>query len=173
MTNRSGLGILPQTGAGYTARSIYMQRSALHVKARKEMTARRTSMTAANRALAVVPPLSVDWRLIQIRDQLRTVGLLRQIGNRRNVCFLMQLSKSCLTASHLWTPLRMQAVFWEIWHVVGCCHLSGLLVQLFCCGPVNTSIMAHQCRRGASTQSPNVSHLEKKRGGKATPLDAH
>lgn len=28
--------------------------------------------------------------------------------------------------SHLWTLRQMQAVFEEDWHVVGCCHLSGL-----------------------------------------------
>jgi hypothetical protein len=28
--------------------------------------------------------------------------------------------------THLWTPRQMQAVFEEEWHVVGCCHLSGL-----------------------------------------------
>ena len=28
--------------------------------------------------------------------------------------------------THLWTPLRLQAVFVRFWHLVGCCHLSGL-----------------------------------------------
>jgi hypothetical protein len=31
--------------------------------------------------------------------------------------------KAC---THLWTPREMQAVFEEVGHVVGCCHLSGL-----------------------------------------------
>lgn len=30
------------------------------------------------------------------------------------------------SASHLWTPLSVQAIFVRLWRVVGCCHLSGL-----------------------------------------------
>jgi hypothetical protein len=33
------------------------------------------------------------------------------------------MTRAC---THLWTPRQMQAVFEEDWHVVGCCHLSGL-----------------------------------------------
>ena len=32
--------------------------------------------------------------------------------------------------THLWTPREMQAVFEEDRHVVGCCHLSGLLLTV-------------------------------------------
>jgi hypothetical protein len=31
-----------------------------------------------------------------------------------------------VACTHLWTPLQVQAVFEEDWHVVGRCHLSGL-----------------------------------------------
>jgi hypothetical protein len=34
-----------------------------------------------------------------------------------------EMARAC---THLWTPLQVQAVFEEDWHVVGCCHLSGL-----------------------------------------------
>ena len=30
---------------------------------------------------------------------------------------------------HLWTPRKAQAENW-VWCLVGCCHLSGLLMQL-------------------------------------------
>jgi hypothetical protein len=33
---------------------------------------------------------------------------------------------SARPCTHLWTPREMQAVFEEVRHVVGCCHLSGL-----------------------------------------------
>src|SRR5215813_4690507 len=40
----------------------------------------------------------------------------------RRVCLPALRRRYC----HLWTPREMQAVFEEVRHIVGCCHLSGL-----------------------------------------------
>ena len=52
---------------------------------------------------------------------------------------------------HLWTPPSDASGFWRAWHVVGCCHLSGLLMQRWGCGPAWEFADRIQITRACST----------------------
>jgi len=68
-----------------------------------------------------VPPVRV--RLVRL-----TIARAAPAGYRHDRAYVSGLSRGRLTraCTHLWTPHQVQAVFEEGWHVVGCCHLSGL-----------------------------------------------
>src|SRR5215510_13431215 len=97
------------------------------------------SSSLVSPTVAPYPPstdyISDDLRSTKIKPWLRP-----ELGNSRVLqgaprqsapsCWRARPSPACAvcepTSVHLWTPREMQAVFREVRHVVGCCHLSGL-----------------------------------------------